>query len=324
MDTIIGNDIGKVAHLLKGENVVAIPTETVYGLAGNALSEKAILTIYEVKNRPAFNPLIVHVSDWSQVDLYAKDIPVKAKKLADAFSPGPITFLLNKKPIIPDLVTAGSNKVAIRIPAHPVALALLSAIDFPLAAPSANPFGYISPTQSLHVVDGLGGKIPYVLEGGTCSVGIESTIVGFDELERIVIHRHGGVSKEMIESVMDESVFMSESIGSQNAVVPGQLKSHYAPHTPLYFGDIHSQLKNWEHKHVALISFHKFYEGVSEELQFVLSPSGNIHEAACNLFSVLRKIDQLNVEAILADVFPDEGLGRAINDRLKRAEAQWK
>jgi L-threonylcarbamoyladenylate synthase len=181
MQTEIGRDVHKAIDFLKAGEVVAVPTETVYGLAGNALNEKAIIRIFEAKQRPRFNPLIVHVAAFDQVINYVHDIPADCIKLAEKFCPGPISFLLNKKDIIPDLVTAGSPKVAIRIPAHPVTREILRQTGFPLAAPSANPFGYVSPVSAEHVYAGLHDVIPYILDGGPCQVGLESTIVGFDE-----------------------------------------------------------------------------------------------------------------------------------------------
>ena len=179
MGTEMGQDIGYAAELLMKGRLVAIPTETVYGLAGNGLDEEAVLQIYEAKQRPRFNPLILHVADIGQISRYAAEVPELCRKLAAAFSPGPITFLLPKASIVPDLVTSGSNQVAIRIPAHPMTLELLRMVDLPLAAPSANPYGYVSPVTAQHVMDGLGGRIPYILDGGPCDVGLESTIVGF-------------------------------------------------------------------------------------------------------------------------------------------------
>lgn len=324
MHTVIGNDIEQAAiFLMKGE-VVAIPTETVYGLAGNALNEDAVLKIFEAKNRPSFNPLIVHLKSWEEAEAYVQQIPAKARLLAEKFTPGPLTFLLNKKNIIPDLVTAGSDRVAIRIPGHPVALKLLNSIDFPLAAPSANPFGYISPTTAQHVLEGLDGKIPYILDGGAANVGLESTIIGFDENENVLLYRTGGISAEQIEEVLNEKVTVAKLSSEENPETAGQLKSHYAPHTPLYVGDIDELKKQFEGKRIATISFTNQFDGVDEAKQFILSEEGSLDEAAKNLFTVLRLTDKLKVDVILAERFPDEGIGRAINDRLGKAQAENK
>jgi len=319
MHTETGIDIEKAASLLMNGNVVAIPTETVYGLAGNALDEDAVLKIFEAKNRPSFNPLIVHVKNWEEAVKYTQQIPAKAKLLVDAFTPGPLTFLLPKKNTIPDLVTAGSDKVAIRIPSHPVALALLNAIDFPLAAPSANPFGYVSPTTAQHVYEGLQGKIPYILDGGAAEVGLESTIIGFDDDGNVLLYRNGGVSAEQIENLLGEKVVGAILASQENPSTAGQLKSHYATHKPLYVGNIDDLKKQFAGRKIAAISFQKHYGGVDKH--FVLSPAGNLSEAAKHLFAAMRETDKLDVDIVIAELFPEEGIGRAINDRLGKAQA---
>jgi L-threonylcarbamoyladenylate synthase len=324
MHTIIGNDIKKAGQYLMNGELVAIPTETVYGLAGNALDENAVVKIFEAKNRPAFNPLIVHVANWLSAERYVENIPVKATLLAEKFTPGPLTFLLPKKNTIPDIVTAGSRQVAIRIPNHPLTLDLLESLDFPLAAPSANPFGYISPTTAAHVLEGLSGKIPYILDGGAANIGLESTIIGFDEQQRVLLYRSGGISAEQIEQLLKEKITAAISAPQTNPATSGQLKSHYAPHTPLYRGDIAVLKERFAGKKIATISFYKQFDGINADRQFVLSKSGSLAEAAKNLFTVLRQTDKLNVDVILAEIFPDEGIGRAINDRLGKAQAENK
>ncbi len=324
MDTIIGKDISQAISLLQKGKLVAIPTETVYGLAANALEPEAVVRIFEAKNRPQFNPLIVHISSWAEAIKYANPIPEKAIQLAAIFWPGALTFLLPKRNIIPDIITAGSPLVALRVPAHPIALALLSQIPFPLAAPSANPFGYISPTTAQHVLDGLAGKIEYILDGGSTDLGIESTIVGFDEQERIIVHRLGAVSIESIEATIGEKVIFTQNAATQNPQTAGQLKSHYAPNRPLFMGDITSLSKQYQNKKIATISFYKKYNLPENVQQFILSESGDMNEAARNLFCVLRQVDELDIEAIIAEALPNEGLGRAINDRLHRAQASMK
>ncbi len=300
--------------MLQAGELVAMPTETVYGLAGNALDSEAVLRIYEVKQRPSFNPLIIHLPDFSSIGKYVTDIPQDAILLARHFSPGPLSYLLTKSRIIPDLVTAGSDKVVVRIPSHPMALDLLSMLDFPLAAPSANIFGYVSPVSAEHVLEGLGGKIPYILDGGLCRVGLESTIVGFDD-GKIIIHRIGGVTVEDIRKITGKEPVVN--LSHKKPETPGQMKSHYAPSTKLIIGDVNELVAVNEEKDIAVISFMKEYHGVSNN--FVLSPSGNLHEAASNLFSVLREIDKLGVDLIIAEKFPEQGIGSAINDRLSRA-----
>ncbi len=247
----------------------------------------------------------------------AAEIPPMAWKLAEAFWPGPLTILLPKKSQIPDLVTAGSSRVALRVPAHPVFQKLLSQLSFPLAAPSANLFGAISPTQAAHVAQSLAGRVPYILDGGPSEVGLESTIIGFSESGVPVLYRNGGIAREAIEAVLGTLVLMQNE-PSEHPVAPGQLKSHYAPEKPLFFGpSLPDLLQKAGTSQVAIISFkEKFPGGVP---QFVLSPKGDLNEAARNLFAALYWADAQPVEAILAIAVSKEGLGAAINDRLRRA-----
>lgn len=318
METIIGNDITVAKELLDAGEIVAIPTETVYGLAGNALNEDAVLKIFKAKERPRFNPLIIHLPLWKEAEKYVSSIPHAARELAMHFSPGPITFLLPKKPIIPDLVTAGSNKVAVRIPAHPLSMQLLKTLDYPVAAPSANPFGYVSPTSAHHVYKNLHGKIQYILDGGLCTVGVESTIVDFED-ENVIIRRNGGISKEMIEEVIGKKVKVSTDF-TDHPVAPGQLKSHYATGTPLYVGDAGNIKKQFEGKNIIHIGF----GDSGSTAGYNLSPGNNIDEAAKNLFSFLRNADNEHADIIITSLLPNEGIGRAINDRLLRARHEMK
>lgn len=324
MNTTIGSDIPQAVSLLQEGKLVAIPTETVYGLAANALDPEAVVRIFEAKNRPQFNPLIVHIGSWTEAIKYANPIPEKAIQLAAVFCPGALTFLLPKRNNIPDIVTAGSPMVALRVPAHPVAQALLSQIRFPLAAPSANPFGYISPTTAQHVLDGLAGKIPYILDGGSTELGIESTIIGFDEQERVIVYRLGAVTIESMEKIVDEKLLMAPKVAANKPVSAGQLASHYAPHRPLLLGDIVALAGQFEDKKIASISFCKRNDLPATVQQFILSEGGDMNEAARKLFDVLHRLDALDIEAIIAEPFPNEGLGRAINDRLVRAQANMK
>ena len=309
----IGKDINKAKHLLENGRLVAIPTETVYGLAANALNVLAVMQIFKAKQRPAFDPLIIHVPSLEKADDYASEIPEKARQLAEAFWPGPLTLLLDKRNIIPDLVTAGLETVGIRCPDHALTRQLLTALAFPLAAPSANPFGYISPTTPQHVQDQLGEQISYILDGGPCEVGIESTIVGFDNGKGIVL-RTGGLSIEDIERVIGSVGLQLNR--SSNPRAPGQLQSHYAPRKRLLTGNLEKLIVDHGPEEVAVLSFQKKYPVAYQQ---VLSPSGNLDEAARNLFSALRKLDESPAKIILSEYVPDTGLGRAINDRLKRA-----
>ncbi len=312
---MIGNDIKTAADLLKKGEIVAIPTETVYGLAGNALNASCVTNIYQIKNRPSFNPLILHVKNVQEISKYAKNIPERLTKLMKKFMPGPLTLLLDKTELVPDIVTAKSHRVAIRIPNHPTTLKLLHQLDFPLAAPSANPFGYVSPTTALHVEKQLGDKIPYILDGGSCEVGIESTIVGMED-EKIIVYRKGGLSLEEIANEVGE-IFLKEN-NEAIPVTPGMLASHYSPSTTLLIGDMKKLLTEHGHKNYAIISFNKIYND-EKDRHFQLSETHNFEEAARNLFKIMRAIDELKYEIILAELLPEEQLGRAINDRLRRA-----
>lgn len=313
----IGTDIVKAKQLLQSEELVAIPTETVYGLAANALSEAAILKVYTAKNRPKFDPLIAHVDSLEKVEALTGSIPEKAHKLARQFWPGPLTILLDKKPDVPDLLTSGLNRVAVRIPNHPLTLELLSRIDFPLAAPSANPFGYVSPTTAKHVDDQLGEKVAYILDGGKCHVGLESTIVGF-EGEEVVVYRLGGTKVEEIEQMVGP-VRVDVNMSS-NPAAPGMLKSHYSPGRKMILGNIAKNLKRLDKTSTGIISFKDTYDVPASNLS-ILSVTGDLEEAARNIFSSLRQMDQKHIDVVLAEYVPKDGLGRAINDRLRRAAA---
>lgn len=314
----IGKDITRAKQLLQSGQLVAIPTETVYGLAGNALDPESVALIFETKNRPAFDPLILHTSSIDRVGDFVSSFPEKLKILAVNFWPGPLTLLLPRKSIVPDLVTSGLDRVAVRVPKHPLTLALLEQLEFPLAAPSANPFGYISPTKPEHVEAQLGGKISYILDGGACEVGLESTIVGLEEGE-IVIYRLGGLEISEIEKLVGPVKVKDSS--SSNPQAPGLLESHYAPRKPFILGELKYLVKeNLEKKtDFSVLSFSDFFPKISPENQIALSTERNLHAAAKNLFSAMRKLDEGNSTVILAELLPEEGLGRAINDRLRRA-----
>ncbi len=318
MQTITGTNISKAADLLVNGELVAIPTETVYGLAANALNADAVLKIFETKGRPTFNPLIVHVHDVNEFSKYASEVPDLVRTLAEKFSPGPITYVLPKKNNIPDIVTGGGETVALRVPGHALTLKLLSQLDFPLAAPSANPFGYISPVDARHVKDQLDGKIPYILDGGQCMIGIESTVVTVID-GKVVVYRLGGVSLEDLVDVVGEVELRINNSSNPNS--PGQLKSHYAPRIPLRFGKMDALLEEFSGKKKAILSFTKNYSDDCIANQ-VLSYPGDLHEAARNLFTALRKLDNSEAEIILAEKFPEHGLGLAINDRLERAATE--
>lgn len=312
----INTNIEKAVDLLMQDELVAIPTETVYGLAGNALSKQAVAKIFSVKDRPQFDPLIVHVPNLSKAEEYVTEIPPVARLLAEKFWPGPLTLVFKKKDIIPPLVTSGLDTVGIRCPDHPITRQLLQKLPFPLAAPSANPFGYVSPTKPEHVNEQLGNKIQYILDGGVCPVGIESTIIGFENNEPVV-YRLGGLSLENIEAAIGPVKVMAHS--TSNPKTPGQLKSHYAPTKKVMIGKIDTMLQEYPHKKKGILSFqHDF--GMAN--QIILTPSGNTEEAAQHLFEALRSFDKMDVDVILTELVPDQGLGRAINDRLRRASSE--
>jgi L-threonylcarbamoyladenylate synthase len=316
---ITGTDIRMAGELLRQGEVVAIPTETVYGLAGNAFDTRAVAKIFEVKNRPAFDPLIVHSDRLEKIRTFVQCIPAKAQALADQFWPGPLTIILPRTEKIPDLVTSGLDTVAMRIPDHPLTRQLLASLDFPLAAPSANPFGYISPTTAAHVQQQLGDRIPYILDGGPCQVGIESTIVGF-EGEETIVYRLGGMSLETLRKVVGKVRVMPHS--SSNPKAPGMLKSHYAPRKPVFIDELPELLKNYAPEKIGIIAFEQMAEGIPAGNQVVLSASGDYREAAQHLFAGMRYLDSLPVEVIYAELLPEKELGRAINDRIRRAAAK--
>lgn len=312
----IGTDITMAKAYLEAGNVVGIPTETVYGLAGNAFNTDAVLTIFRVKNRPAFDPLIVHTDSLEKIEQFVSEIPKSARRLAEAGWPGPLTLLLPKRDLISDLVTSGLPTVAVRIPNHPLTLALLQSLDFPLTAPSANPFGYISPTTARHVADQLGNQIPYILDGGPAQVGLESTIVGFDNAVP-TIYRLGGMDPEQIERLIGPVDVRTHSANPQ---APGMLSSHYAPRKPLILlapgttpppGD-----------RTGALTFREPFGGIRPENQRVLSPTGDLTEAAKNLFAHLRALDVLDLDVLYAERLPNTGLGQAMNDRLRRASVR--
>ena len=317
--TITGAEVPVAAQWLERGECVAIPTETVYGLAANALDPAAVVKIFEVKNRPAFDPLIVHVPSVEAAERLITEFPPALRALAEHFWPGPLTLLLPKRALIPDLVTSGLPRVAIRMPAHPLAPALRHALPVPRAAPSANPFGYISPTTARHVHDQLNGKIPYILDGGPCSVGMESTIAGLED-GQLSVYRLGGISVEALEQVAGPVRLALNQ--SSNPAAPGMLKALYAPRKLMLLGDIPALLAQQSGKKTGILNFRKQPPFPGAAVQLALSETGDLAEAAQHLFAALRQLDAAEVEVILAEYAPEEGLGRAINDRLRRAAAK--
>jgi L-threonylcarbamoyladenylate synthase len=299
----------RAAEILRGGGLVAFPTETVYGLGGDATSDQAVARIFEAKGRPHFNPLIVHVPDLETAARFV-DLDPRARDLAARFWPGPLTMVLPLRAGsgLSPLVTAGLPTVAIRIPAHPVALALLRAFGGPLAAPSANPSGRISPTRAAHVLPGLSGRIAAVLDGGPCEVGLESTIIGLAAQGQASLLRPGGLAVEALEALLGPLAFAGSTT---NPNAPGQLASHYAPAAKVRLNATAPQPNE------VMIGFGKISGALT------LSASGDLPQAAANLFHLLRQADTLAGPAgtIAVAPIPDTGLGKAINDRLNRAAA---
>ncbi|MDP5157759.1 MAG: L-threonylcarbamoyladenylate synthase [Flaviramulus sp.] len=315
--SIISSDISKAVNILNNEELVAIPTETVYGLAGNIFSEKAINAIFETKKRPFFNPLIVHISSVNYLENIVIDIPEKAKQLATAFWPGSLTLVLKKQPNIPDSITSGKDTVAVRVPNHTVTLKLLESLNFPLAAPSANPFGSISPTTAKHVEGYFKDNIKMILEGGSCKNGIESTIIGFEN-ETPIVYRLGSISIEAIEAVVGKISIKNKKEIQPDA--PGMLARHYAPSTKTILTEnINKAIKTYSGKKIGLILFNTSIENDSIKHIIALSKNSDLSEAASNLYNALHELDDQNLDIIIAEKLPDYGLGKSINDRLKRA-----
>lgn len=319
---MIGTDIALAARYLEAGEVVAMPTETVYGLAGNAFDTAAVARIFAVKNRPFFDPLIVHTHSIAQLESLVTQLPPLAQHLAQQWMPGALTLLLPKRAVIPDLVTNGSPLVALRLPQHPMAQALLRAVRFPLAAPSANPFGYISPTTAQHVAEQLGNHIPYIIDGGSCAVGIESTIVGFAADGRLVVHRLGGITLDQLRHTVGHEPLLATSTHS-NPQTAGQLDRHYSPRKPILVGNNLPQLiEQQQHLRLGVLSFEQRHQHPAIAAQCVLSATASMEQAAAHFFAMLRQLDSCpSVQLIVAQLLPPVGLGLAINDRLKRAAA---
>ncbi|WP_038029559.1 L-threonylcarbamoyladenylate synthase [Thermonema rossianum] len=315
----IGTDIEKARAYLEAGQLVAIPTETVYGLAANALNPGAVAQIFAVKQRPHFDPLIVHTDRLEKAMQWIAAIPAPLQQLAEAFMPGPLTLVVPKKDIIPDIVTAGLPTVGLRIPSHPLTRRLLASLNFPVAAPSANPFGYVSPTNARHVEAQLGEHIPYILDGGSSQIGLESTIVAWnEETQKPIVLRLGGIPLEEIEKVAGKVMLQTHS--SSNPKAPGMLSAHYAPRKKVFLS-LEAALRIYSPQELGAIVFKEPLAVLPVANQLLLSPQGNYTEAAQRLFAALREIEELPVKAVVAPLLPEEHLGRAINDRLRRAAA---
>jgi L-threonylcarbamoyladenylate synthase len=316
--------------LLSGE-VVALPTETVYGLAAIISDAAALRKIFEVKARPLLDPLIIHVLDLSSLmDLVqiSNDLFDKIYRLVDAFCPGPLTFVLKKRKNVSDIITAGKKTVAVRMPAHVVFREVLRQSG-PLAAPSANPFGYLSPTCAEHVLASLGNRIPYILDGGSCEIGVESTILDLSGKHFSVL-RPGAITAEMVENVLGEKIIPYCPFVSTDPSVPGMLKQHYSPRIRLRLFKQFSEISSLQENHILKIATVYLSReeaqntmAVSKNTVFWLSENGNLNEIARNIFDLLRRLDNMDFDVIYCQVPQKIGIGIAINDRLTRAAAKF-
>ncbi|MFH0976455.1 MAG: L-threonylcarbamoyladenylate synthase [Spirochaetota bacterium] len=313
-------NIRKAAGIIKSGGLVAFPTETVYGLGANALDPIAVSKIFEIKKRPFFDPLIVHIASLPDIEFIAAELGETEQKLAQKFWPGPLTLVLRKKSIIPEIVTAGLPTVAVRMPASEVARELISAAGVPIAAPSANLFGRVSPTKAEHVFAQLGMDVDLILDGGKCEVGIESTIVKI-ESGRLVLLRHGGLPVEEIEKATGSTLIIRDNNSSdiKNTESPGQLPYHYSPVTPIVLVQDIKNIRFDDNSKAGLLLFN----GSGIDLRFkkveILSETGNLREAAANLFSCMHSLDSAGLDIIYAETIPENGLGKAIMDRLTKA-----
>ena len=318
-DVVAAAEYARAVALLRDGEVVALPTETVYGLAAGALNATAVAKIFEAKERPRFDPLIVHLPhrDWLEkvADLQGRDRQL-IEKLAGAFWPGPFTLVLSKRDLVPDIVTAGLDTVAVRVSSHPVFGKVIRGFGAPLAAPSANRFGRISPTAAAHVFEELSGRIPLIVDGGPTEHGLESTIVALRN-GRIEVLRRGPVTERQLAEFSEVVVVKS----SQRPEAPGQLPSHYAPSTPLILIDDAGSFSPAAGRRYGLLSWKSSASTGCAEVRR-LSERQDLIEAAANLFRYLRELDNLGLHLIVAETLPEEGLGAAINDRLRRASTR--
>ena len=317
MKTEVGNDVNLALSILKKGDVVAVPTETVYGLAAIARNENAVRKIFEIKKRPLSNPLILHVDSFDKLNRFVLNIPKIFNELALKYCPGPLTFLLDKSKNVPDIITAGSKKVAIRVPNHPLTLELIQLIGEPIAAPSANLYGQLSPTTSEHVLKQLEGRITYILEGGACSQGIESTIIGMENNE-VVIYRLGIISPEDLSEVLGYLPGLKIH-ANELPVTSGMLPYHYSPSTSCSYLNPNQEID----LNAGYLFYTKQNSAIESRFSFYLSENGDLNEAAKNLYATLHEMDQLTLSHIYIEKVPSHGIGNAINDRISRAVAKY-
>ncbi len=321
------SNLSAAADAIRNGSLVAFPTETVYGLGANALNGDAVAAIFQLKERPRFDPLIVHVANVDQAVELVRSVPPLAHKLIEAFWPGPLSLVLSKRACVPDIVTSGLSSVALRCPGHDVARSLIDAAGVPIAAPSANRFGGVSPTTADHVREQFGDRLPIVLDDGPCRIGVESTVVSFVDSDdgHPILLRPGGVTSEEIQATIGSIEIKTNTPSSNTSPTsPGQLDRHYSPSTPLTLvpPDWTVDSSNAQLAKIGLLSFQtpRHIEGLAAVE--VLSSEGDLSEAAVNLFAALRRLDALELDVIYATTVPEIQLGRAIMDRLRRAAAR--
>ena len=317
MITKITSDVVLAANALKENQVIGIPTETVYGLAANALCSSAVSNIFSVKQRPTSNPLILHFANLEQAESYIQEFHGELKVLYDHFSPGPITFLVPKTALVPNEITSGSSLVAVRFPSHPQFLALLNLLDFPVAAPSANKYGSVSPTRAEEVLAQLNGEIPLILDGGMCQYGLESTIVGMDR-DRVIVYRLGSIDLDELSATLGYIPEIKNQ-AEQSPLASGMVKYHYATKTPLHY--LTKDLKFKEN--TGYIFIQSIPEGFPSSPCMILSSNGDLKEVARNLYHTLITMDGCGFNAIYIEKPLAEGLGLTILDRLQRATAKF-
>lgn len=325
----------KAIRCLRAGSLVAFPTETVYGLGADATNPDAVCKIFETKKRPVFNPLIVHVHSFAAAKSLWKKTPAIVHTLADHFWPGPLTLVLPKSDIIPDIVTAGLPTVAVRIPRHPVALELLRLFGGPIAAPSANLFGSTSPTSALAVAESLGRSVPIILDGGASGVGLESTVVKVEPNGELTLLRPGGVGLEELEA-LNKKIKIDTRPHQGILESPGQLTTHYAPRTPMVLLE-----REWRKMQKDVLRLHGGFARASRRWpkigiltlredktpispatkRLALSADGSLHEVAFNLFEGIRKLDKMGLDLLAVETCPERGIGFAVMDRLNRASS---
>lgn len=317
MITKITRDVMEAANALRANQVIAIPTETVYGLAANGLCLPAISEIFRVKKRPTSNPLILHFAQLEDATPYIQEFNQELKHLYDLFSPGPITFLVPKTEKVPVEITSGSELVAVRFPSHPIFSALLHELDFPVAAPSANKYGSVSPTRAVEVITQLNHEIPLILDGGSCQYGLESTIVGM-EGDRVIVYRLGSIDLDELSTALGYIPALKNQ-AEHTPLAPGMVKYHYATQTPLHY--VRHDLRPEEN--IGYIFIQGIPEGFPRAQCLVLSITGDLKEVARNLYHALISMDEREFKSIYIEKPRPEGLGLTILDRLERATAKF-